>query len=61
MEKDGLKAAAILYGVEMLQPGNSLYILYVNDSQIKTVLVLRTIRTIHLYLVRVCCFSLAVP
>jgi hypothetical protein len=51
MEKDGLKAAAILYGVEMLQPGNSLYILYVNDSQIKTVLVLRTI---HLYLVCVC-------
>ena len=41
MAKDGLKEAAIMYGVEMLETVASRYIRYVHDSQLETVLVLR--------------------
>ena len=41
MAKDGLKEAAIMYGVEMLETVASRYIRYVHDSQLETVLVFR--------------------
>lgn len=48
-----------MYGVEMLETVNSRYkvIRCVNDSQLETVLFLRTM---HLYLIRACGFSFAV-